>query len=569
MTSSDVALSAVTQSPSRPARSRLAVSVGAFRLSGANSRLRLVQLARLASVTGRWSYTITLAVFAYRSAGVGGVALAGIVRLGPAAVAAPLAGAVIRRARLDTLLLGGGLLRTGALAGAGTVVLLGGPAAAVYACVAAESALSTLLRPMQNSLLPGLARTPDELTSTNLALSVIESGGAFLGPLAGAALLHGTSTGIVFVASAALYLVSALLLTPIRASETTPGVSPQKSSFLVDAAAGLRAVTGDRDTAVVVFLYGAQNLVAGLVNVLIVVTALRLLGLQQSGVGTLTASVGIGGVIGGGLVFARLRRRRYGLDLGMGLLLWGVPLMLLSLLSSRVAAFVLFGIVGIGVTVVDVAAVTLLQRNARGDLLPHALALLQTVLVVTIGIGTLLAPVLVSALGVRGALFAAGVPLPVLAFALGRRLKQLDHRQPAHTAWIALLAGTPIFAPLSEAALEHLASALRPLELAAGAVVFRQGEAGDDFYVIEAGDVEVVKEGEPVATLGSGDYFGEIALLRDVPRTATIRALTAVRLLRLERERFLATVTGNPTSSDAADAIVGARMDLRAGLSAL
>jgi Cyclic nucleotide-binding domain/Major Facilitator Superfamily len=508
-------------------------------------------------------------VFAYRTAGVGGVATAGIVRLGPAAVAAPFAGTLIRRVRLDSLLLGGGLLRTVSLAGAGTMILVGGPSASVYALVAIESALSTLMRPAQNSLLPELARTPEELTSTNLALSMIESAGAFLGPLAGAALLHGTSAGIVFVVSAGLYLVSALLLIPVRAPGARLEVRHGKSGFLTEALAGVRAVAQDRSTAIVVFLYGAQNLVAGAVNVLIVVTALRLLGLQQSGVGTLTASVGIGGVIGGAFVFARLRRRRHGLDLGIGLLLWGAPLMLLSVLSSEAAAFVLFGIVGVAVTVVDVAALTLLQRNASGNLLPHALALLQTVFVVSFAIGTLIAPVLVSGLGVRGALFAAGVPLPLLAFALGRRLSGLDARSPEHAALAELLAGIPIFAPLAEAALEHLASALRPLTLAAGETVFSQGDDGDDFYVIEDGEVEVLKDGEPVTTLGPGSCFGEIALLRDVPRTATIRTLSPVRLQRLERTRFLDTVTGNSASSDAADAIVGARMGLRAGLTSV
>jgi len=185
------------------------------------------------------------------------------------------------------------------------------------------------------------------------------------------------------------------------------------------------------------------------------------------------------------------------------------------------------------------------------------------VFVLTVGAGTLLAPVLVSTLGVRGALFATGVPLPLLAFALGRRLRNLDERTPRDAARVALLARIAIFAPLTDAALEYLASSLRPLALAAGEVVFDQGDEGDDFYVIEDGHVEVVKDRDRVTTFGPGDYFGEIALLRDVPRTAAIRTLSPVRLLRLERGRFIAAVTGNPSSSDAADAIVGARMGLR------
>jgi MFS family permease len=547
-----------------PLRARFRLSIHAFRISGANGSLRLVQLARLASVTGRWAYTVTLAVFAYRSAGAGGVALAALVRLGPAAAAAPFAGALIRRFRLDRLLLCSGVLRTIALAGVGAVVLLDGPSWAVYALAGVESALSTVIRPAQNSLLPTLSRTPEELTSNNLALSVIESCGVFLGPLIGAALLHGTSIGIVFIAAASAYLVSALLLIPIRTPRQEPRAdTASRKGFITEALAGARAVAGDKATRIVVVLCGAQNFVAGALNVLIVVTALQLLGLGQSGVGALTAAVGVGGVVGGALVFVRLRRGRHGADLALGLLLWGIPLVLLSLLSSQAAAFFLLAVVGIGVTVVDVASVTLLQRTARGDLLPHALGVLQTVFVASVAAGTLVAPVLVSALGIRGALLCTGAVLPVLSIALWSRLRRLDERPAANPALVALLAAIPIFAPLPEAVLEHLAASLEPLELAAGTTVFSEGDHGDGFYVIERGEVEVLIAGRRVRNLGAGDSFGEIALLRDVPRTATIATTSSVLLQRLDRARFIGTVAGDPASSNAADAVVGARLGMR------
>src|SRR5262245_27237825 len=197
-------------------------AIDAFRPSSANRELRLVQMARLASVTGRWAYTITLAVYAYRVGGAGGVAVAGIVRLAPAALSAFFAGALVGRVRVERLLALGGLLRTAALVVAGVAVLAGAPPAAVYLAVAVESAISTTIRPLQNSLLPALSRTPEQLTATNLTLSVIESAGVFLGPLLGAALLHGTSVGIVFLAAAGAYLLSTLLLLPIRTSADAP-----------------------------------------------------------------------------------------------------------------------------------------------------------------------------------------------------------------------------------------------------------------------------------------------------------------------------------------------------------
>src|SRR5262249_38698806 len=277
-----------------------------------------------------------------------------------------------------------------------------------------------------------------------------------------------------------------------------------------DALAGVRAVAADRDSLVIVVLYGADSLVAGLLNVLIVVTALRVLDLGQSGVGTLTAAVGLGGVVGGGVMIARLRASRHGDDL----VLLGLPVAGLSFVSSEAAALALLAVVGLGVTVVDVAAVTLLQRNARGEILPHALGLLQTVFVAGVGIGTLLAPVLVAALGVPHPLLLTAAILPLLAGALGRRLRRLDDRPAVDPGRFALLAAIPIFRPLPEASLDVLARSLGPVDVGAGDVLFEQGDEGDAFYVVQDGEAEIWQDGVLVNEHGPGGYFGEIALLR-------------------------------------------------------
>jgi predicted MFS family arabinose efflux permease len=522
-----------------------------------------VQAARLASVTGRWAYTVTLAVYAYHWAGAGGVAVAGIVRLAPGALIAPFSGALTARGRTGAVLLRGGVVRTLGLAAAGALILTGAPIVAVYVLVAVESAASTLMRPLQNSLLPLLSRTPEELTSTTLALSVIESAGVLLGPLLGALLLHETSVGAVFEVAAAAYAVSALLLLPVRDTDAPIRPGPQRATLLAGALGGARAVAADREARVIVALYGAQNLAAGALNVLIVVSALEFLEMGQSGVGTLTAALGFGGVVGGGLVFARLRRGHYGADLRVGLLLWGVPLVLLALVSSTIAALILLVVVGVGVTVVDVSAVTLLQRNAEGEFLPQALGVLQSVFVASVGLGTLLAPLLVRSLGIRGALLATGLLLPLLAAALWPRLRRLDRGSGAESGLVSLLASIPIFAPLSEPAREQLALRLRAERYEPGETVFAQGDHGDGFYIVQAGEVDVVIDGDHVRTLGRHGYFGEIALLRDEPRTATVRARSAVRLQRLDRERFLAIVTGITATLAAADAVVDARLGLQ------
>jgi predicted MFS family arabinose efflux permease len=517
----------------------------------------------LASVTGRWAYTITLAVYAYRLSGAGGVALAGIARLVPAALVSPFAGALIQRAQMRHVLLRAGLGRTLALAGAGLVVLADDPSWLVFALVVVEATLSTLLRPAQNSILPAIAQTPQELTSTNLALSVIESAGVFLGPLIGAVLLSEGSITLVFGAAAFAYLVSTVLLVSISVPDSAVGLPARSTSFLEDVASGIGAVGRDAQTRLIVGLYGAQNLVAGALNVLIVLTALRVLDLGQSGVGVLTAAVGIGGVLGGALAFARLRRGRHGTDLGVGLLLWGAPLVALALVSSAPIAFVLLCIVGVGVTLVDVAAITLLQRIASGDLLPHALSLMEAVFVISVAAGTLLAPLLVSAVGVRGALIATGAFLPLLAAALARQVRRLDASTARDPQLVELLSEIPLFAPLSESTIEQLASSLDHVRRPVGALVFSQGDPGDGFYVVEEGQVEIVIDEKRVNTVGRGGYFGEIALLHDVPRTASVRALSEVRLQKLESAPFIAAVTGNVASTQAAAAVIGSRVGFR------
>ena len=546
-------------------RGRIRVARNALRSSGANESLRFVQMARLASVTGRWAYTVTLAVYAYRSSGAGGVAVAGIVRLGPAVLAAPFAGALARRLGVPGLLGLGGLLRALALAVAGAAVLAGEAAWTVYACVALEAAVSTVLRPVQNSLLPGIARSPEELTSANLVLSVTESLGLLTGPLLGAFLLDGTSVGTVFLVAASAYVVSAGLLHQVKQVAQAPleraEVVPERRGLITETLAGARAVAGDGDTAVVLALYGAQSLLAGTLNVLIVVAALKLLDLGQSGVGTLTAAVGVGGVLGGGVLLTRLHSRRQGVDLAVGLVLWGVPLILLAVLSSKLAAFALLGVVGIGVTVVDVAAATLVQRATHHELLAHALGFVQVVFVTAVGVGTLAAPAIVSGLGVRGALVATGIPLPLLAVVLWSRLRRLDG-DADDSPWLSLLARNSIFAPLSTGRRERLARELRQVVTREGDVIVRQDEVGATYYLVEAGTFEVEIDGRPTRTLGPGDSFGEIALLRDVPRTATVRALSSGSLLELAREPFLHAVVGSRSSSDAADAVIGARLGI-------
>ena len=219
-----------------------------------------------------------------------------------------------------------------------------------------------------------------------------------------------------------------------------------------------------------------------------------------------------------------------------------------------------FGVVGVGNVLVDVAGLTLLQRMAPDEVRARVFGVLESVFLATIGIGAILAPLLTSAFGPRGALIAAGVGLCVVVLLFWRRLGTVDAPALVPEEELSLLRGVPIFVPLPQVTLEQVASHLSQVRLAAGDVVFRRGDHGDRFYVVEAGEVIVSPESRPPVTLGRGGYFGEIALLRDVPRTATVTARTEVELHALERDIFIAAVTGHAPSAEAADAVIATHL---------
>jgi len=234
--------------------------------------------------------------------------------------------------------------------------------------------------------------------------------------------------------------------------------------------------------------------------------------------------------------------------------------------TTAVALALLAG-VGAGNTVVDVAAVTLLQRSADDDVLGRVFGVLEMALLSALGIGAILAPVAIDAVGIRAALVATGLVLPVVVLVFSRSIVALDRPGPEVAERAALLRANSIFRPLADGTVEQLARALEPENAAAGAAIVRQGDAGDRVYLIVAGELEVAVDGRPGTRLGPGDLFGEIALLRDVPRTATVRAVTDGELLTLGRDDFLSAVTGHPTSAAEADMVVATRlMTLRPGV---
>ncbi len=539
---------------------QLAESGAAFREVFRNAALRRIQLAWAASILGTWAYGIAVVVYAYEHGGATAVGVVGLARWVAAAAASPFAALLGDRYDRRLVMVASDLARVLLIGGAAVAAFSGAPPIVVYVLAGLVGVAATAFRPAEAALIPTLARTPEELTAANVAASTIESVGIFGGPALGGLLLAATGPGTVFVVTAGLLLWSAFVVAGIRPVAGTKAAEREAVSVLEELLAGFRTIARERRLRLLVGLFAAQTFVDGMLNVLIVVVALKLLDTGTAGVGFLNSAVGIGGLLGALAAAALVGRRRLAADFGLGIFIWGVPIALVAVWPNQVFALVLLGIVGIGNTLVDVSGMTMLQRAAPDEVLARVFGVLESLLLLTIGLGALVAPLLLNWLGTRGALIAAGALLPLLVVPAWPRLNAIDRAAVIPADRLELMRSSAIFAPLPPSTLEQLAEALDEVQVEAGQDVVRQGESGDRFYLVRDGTLDVSIDGRSTQSLGAGDSFGEIALLRDVPRTATVTARTDARLYALERNSFIPAVTGFGPSLSAAEAVIGMRL---------
>jgi hypothetical protein len=358
---------------------------------------------------------------------------------------------------------------------------------------------------------------------------------------------------VVIAVMAAAAAASALLVAPLaRRAARVPAPANESPGILGECTAGFRTLAREPAPRLVVGLLTLQYVVWGAFDVLAVVLALNVLDMGEAGAGYLNAAFGAGGVIGGVVTVLLVGRRRLAPPLAAGMLLWGAAFIVLGLFPTVVGALLLIAAAGMGNSLADVAGRTLLQRTAREDVLARVFGVLEGLSMAALAIGSIAVPALVAGLDAETTFVVAGAVLPVALILAGRRLLAVDATATVPVVEIALLRTLPIFAPLPAPELEGVARGLEPVEAAAGTVIIRQGEAGDRYFAVAEGEVEVSVDGELVQTCCRGGGFGEIALLRDVPRTATVTAKTDVRLYALEKDQFVAAVTDHPQSYRAA-----------------
>jgi hypothetical protein len=390
---------------------------------------------------------------------------------------------------------------------------------------------------------------------------LLDASATLVGPLLAALLLQLTGVTAVFAVAAGASFWAAASLLPVRYDAPPRPSAAIETNLVSSAAEGIRVVSGNADLALIMGLAAAQSLTRGALTVLTVVVAIDLLGTGEPGVGVLTAAIGAGAVLGALGASLLVSTRRLGAWFAVGVALWGLPVTLIGVFPNEIAALAMLACVGVGNSLIDLAGFTLLARLAADEVLARVFGVLESLVALSIGVGAITASLAVDRAGVRPALVTVGLLCPVLAVVSWRRLRRMDRSIGVRDQDIDTLHSVAMFSVLPLPAIEQLARGLSSVDVPAGHVLFNQGEVGDHYFLIESGQAEVIGDGQLVATLGPGTGFGEIALLRSSPRTATVRAVSELRLKALRSDKFLPVVLGYTPSAREAGVVVDSMLD--------
>jgi MFS family permease len=542
-------------------RERLRDSARAFSANARSHSLRRAQLSFGATWTAEWAFTVALGVVAFREGGTAAVGLVAFLRTAPAALLSPIGSALADRVARHRVLIWSCLLRAAATGAAAGLLAADGSIVAVYALAVVATAAFTVFRPVHSALLPALCTTPFELTSANVVRGLIDSLSTLIGPLAAALLLGVGSPAAVVGFAALLSLWSGLLLLGLW-YERPPRAAPAPLRQIVrETVDGFRALVRYRDSGILTVIGLAQVFTRGCLNVFLVVVALELLETREPGVGLLTAAIGAGAVAGSLGASVLVSGRHLAAIEGVGVALWGLPLALSGAFPYEPVVLALMCVVGVGNALVDIGLFTLLPRLVPEELLARVFGAFESLVALMVALGSLVTPIVIELLGTRGALAVLGLVAPLFVAGAWRHLRAIDSAIVHRDEEIEVLREVGMLRPLPMPAIDSLAVHVGRARLAAGEEVFRQGQHGDSFYVIKQGEADVIGDGRFVRTMGPGDGFGEIALMRDTVRTATVRARTSIALYTLDRRHFVSTVGGYASSTREAGVLMDDRLD--------
>jgi MFS family permease len=540
-----------------------------LRQAFANDGIRRLGITWMLGIAADSALTVVAIVTVFNRAGVVAAGVLGAVRMIPAVVAGLLSGTMIERIRGDRFLALLGLIRAFAAAGVCWAVVSAGPTMAdhqvtlialfIFSAIAATAAAP--VRPTQTTLMPAIARSPQELVAANTVWSTGEGIGAFVGPFVAAILMGMNQHGLVAGLAAVAFLATALISAGLRFEQAADaaGGATRRARRGLRLRDGVRAIRKQTVLAWSMLGTWGQVVTRGLLNAMSVVAAIELLRMGQGGTGLLAAAFGLGGLFGAFFAMTSVRSDSLIRSQLVGLLFWGLPLTVIGLVPITEVALAAFVTIGVSNATYDVALFTTFQRATANEDRAPVLSVLEGVIGVGAISGSLLAPVLIGVFGPRLGMVVGGAILPVLAFFIYLRIGRREQIIVVDEAIVGLLRRVPMFAELPMTAVERLAAGLHPVSFAAGDALMTQGEPGETFIVIASGEVEVIVDGQPVHRLGPGNGVGEIALLRKSPRTATVVAVTDIAGYAVDAPTFLAAIAG-PSAAAAAERLAAERL---------
>jgi hypothetical protein len=531
-----------------------------FRRAAADPATRRLLFASFAWSAGDAAYLVGLLVWAYTFAGAGAVALVAVVRTVPSIVLAPALAAMAADRPIDGILRLTLVIRVVSVALLAAVLVLDGSVLVALVLAGIDSIAATFLRPLRGAALPAVARSPDEVVAGNVALTTGDSMAGLVGPLLAGIVLTIAGPAATFIPGLALLGLSLVSLIGLQAGNP-PARRPRAATSGADSArAGGPLATlrwlASHPAGPIVATFAVQRLGRGALTVLVVAAAVDLLGLGDAGVGLLTAAVGFGGLVGSAAGAALIGRQRLAPTFIIGLVVWALGIGVVGLVPFAGLALVALAVGGLGRVLIDVAGTTLLQRTVPNAMRAPVLGIQEGIVTAALALGSVGASLVIDTAGVAVACVATGLVVGLAALLFGPAIRRADAASvvPVHAS--TLLRSIPMFEPLPMTTMEELASGLGWWSVEPGQVIVERGETGQCFYVVDHGEVLVQVPGQPDRRLGPGEGFGEIALLREVPRTATVTAIGGVRLAGIDQEHFLAAVSGDRRSAATADAIV-------------
>ena len=521
--------------------------------------LRRLIIAWFTIMAGKWAFLVTTLVSAYAAGGTVAVGVLGLARFLVPTLIAPFAGLPTVRWAPEVVLRAVNTIRTLAIGLALVAVGLDLPVEFLYLVVALEAGVGAFTRPLHMALLPAVARTPGQLIAANVTSSAAEGLGTFVGPALAGLLLVATGPVGALLAVLALYAVGLGAIARLH----VPAVGRSDASIravVSQLSAGVSALAHLPGPRLIVLGIGLQTFVRGLLTVLVVVAAIELLPMGDPGVGVLNAALGLGGLAGAIVAITLAGRERLAPAFGLAMAGWGAPIAVIGLLVHPLVALVAMLAIGVSNALLDVSGFTLIQRTTPNASRIAVLGLIDSVANGGVAVGGLVASVLIEGLGIRGALIVSGLILPIGALLFTPALRRMDEGAIGGGRRAELVHGDPLFAPLSLATVEYLAARLVPVTFADGEWVMREGEPGLVYVIIDTGTLEVSQAGRTLRTIGPGSGVGEIALMQQVPRTASVRAVGPVTAFSLDQSAFLEAVTGHADSQAAATSQVQARL---------